>query len=243
MNEGHDEKVEARYTLRSNLQLSRYRRLTHKYVPGGNKIGQSSYEPEFRGIPNSEAEKSTGWGEIKLKSFVSIIAYWYDRNDIQEDDVFLDAGSGFGKVSILVGISGFWKNSYGIELLPSRHKIATQMLSASKKKFPTCKKLGSVILKCGSFLDYQYNQILRASSHIFMNAVVFNQSLLENFFHAIGKCKKLRYIAICFKRSDQKLIGSCVKDINFSHVHTFYDIRHSFGQKMVVLYSRYANHV
>lgn len=53
----------------------------------------------------------------------------FDHLELTEDDVLYDLGSGIGKIAIQAAITTTVKRVVGIEMMPSRHEIACDVLS------------------------------------------------------------------------------------------------------------------
>ncbi|GAU98496.1 hypothetical protein RvY_09634 [Ramazzottius varieornatus] len=127
-----------------------------------------------------EAWSSETYGETTFEFANEVIG----KLNIGEDDVFLDLGSGVGKVVLQAAAMCCCKKAYGIEIVNTRGGFAKGM----GKEFRSVmnwmgKKHGDFKLITGDFLDHV--NVIRESSIIFCNNFAFEVQLdlkLKNIF-------------------------------------------------------------
>jgi SAM-dependent methyltransferase len=117
-----------------------------------------------------------GYGETGFDSIEAIINNFKDK--FNDDTIFYDLGSGFGKIVYHIGLLHNVKKSCGIEYSKERHEIA---LSFNKKyDLPVAE---NIILINGNILDYDISD----ATVIYFDNTLFPQSINDSIYKMIPK--------------------------------------------------------
>jgi hypothetical protein len=137
-------------------------------------------------VQESDRVVSQASGEI----FYSSINKLFSKIVFKEQDVFVDLGSGLGKMVLQVYLQTAVNKVYGIELLPDLH--AKAILAAKKVQhdlscFTSERKLTFL---CGDFfkIDFQMATI------VFINAICFGQDILMKLGQIINTIPSIHTI-------------------------------------------------
>lgn len=141
-------------------------------------------------IQDTNTNVDTTYGEI-LGEGVSLIL---SKLDITEKDVFLDLGSGAGRVVLQVFLEKNIK-SIGIEFIEKRYKMAEESLRQLHEKINATK----VHFIKGDFFTENWSN----ATCIFMCNTCFTKEVMDKIMARLGSCKKLRYV-IMLKQLDTK---------------------------------------
>lgn len=116
------------------------------------------------------------YGEILFPSITKII----NKINIGPSDVFLDFGSGLGKVVVQFFLQTEIKSAYGIEINPTLHHTATQILNRMKQEQPHCfQNYRTLTFIRGNFLKTKLPQ----ATIVLLGSPCFSQPMLNE----IGK--------------------------------------------------------
>ncbi len=118
------------------------------------------------------------YGEILYPSIDKIIA----SISLTEQDVFIDLGSGKGKIATQFFLKSLVKEAYGIELLPELHRFALACVKRLEVEVPNffhnSRKLSFLL---GSFIEIPFTTATVA----LINSTCFTQSLLNELGNVI----------------------------------------------------------
>ena len=104
--------------------------------------------------------QATIYGEVCIEGMNQLLESFKD--EVKDDAIFLDIGSGFGKiVTYMAEIGGY--NSIGIELVEEKHEIAKKILWTNTKN--------KIKLIKGNIKDNL--EILKQADVVFCNCVLF----------------------------------------------------------------------
>lgn len=148
-----------------------------------NEISTEGNSSSFGNTQEITSNVIATYGEI-LQSGISLIL---SKIILTPDDLFLDLGSGTGRVVLQVylekGVS-----SCGIEFIEKRHKIAEQSLLdlQSKVNHPL------ILFIQGDFFTMDWSQ----ATIIFMCNTCFSPEMTEKIKKKMLTCKKLRYVIV-----------------------------------------------
>ena len=112
------------------------------------------------------------YGEILYPSIDKIIA----SISLNEQDIFIDFGSGKGQIVTQFFLKSLVKEAYGIEILPELHRVALSSAERIQNELPDFfhneRKLSFLL---GSFIDIPFT----TASVILVSSTCFTQSLLN----------------------------------------------------------------
>ena len=108
----------------------------------------------------------TKYGEVTFKGMEDLLNSF--KNEIKKDAVFLDIGSGYGKIVTYMAEIGDMK-SIGLELLKERHDIAKKILWSSKRD--------KIKLVHGDVRDNI--DLLKTADVVFSNCILFDLPTVE----------------------------------------------------------------
>ena len=144
-------------------------------------------------IDKNEKNFCSGYGEILLPGILKLI----ENIDITSDDVFLDLGSGLGKLCISFLLLTRIKHSIGIELEKNRYNISCL---ARKKFMPYI---------ANRRLDfYNYNIVdydLTKANIIYIGSLCFSDKLLKIISDKINHHSSIKYVITFNKLPDTYL--------------------------------------
>jgi precorrin-6B methylase 2 len=141
-------------------------------------------------IQDTNSNVDTTYGEI-MEEGVSLIL---SKLNLTEQDVFLDLGSGAGRVVLQVFLEKNIK-SIGIEFIEKRYKMAEESLRQLHEKINASK----VHFIKGDFFTENWSN----ATCIFMCNTCFTEDVMDKIMARLGSCKKLRYV-IMLKQLDSK---------------------------------------
>lgn len=110
------------------------------------------------------------YGEILATSVTKILSQF----KWTEADVFIDFGSGLGKLVAQVFLETSIKAAYGIEVVPEFHQLAWQATQSIQQDFPDLFIHRTLQFECADFLQTS----LPPATFAIINATCFSQSLL-----------------------------------------------------------------
>lgn len=176
-----------------------YDQLTQDYITTlyQGLSGFISYQP---GEKEAGEEKKVflTYGEILYPSVNKIINY---IGDISENDVFLDLGSGIGKVALQFFLKTPVKRAYGIEFSEARSEFAEKVYAQVKNEFPDL-FANNRTLDCytGNFLEAD----IKDATIIYTCSTCFSEELLSDMGKLIDTCPNIRYV-VSMKQIPSKL--------------------------------------
>jgi precorrin-6B methylase 2 len=141
-------------------------------------------------IQDTHKHVDTTYGEI-MEEGVSLIL---SKLNLTDQDVFLDLGSGTGRVVLQVFLEKNIK-SVGIEFIEKRYKMAQDSLRQLNEKINASK----VHFIKGDFFAENWSN----ATCVFMCNTCFTEEVMDNIMARLGSCKKLRYV-IMLKQLDTK---------------------------------------
>lgn len=160
------------------------------------------------------------YGEILYPSVTKFINY---IGDIREDDVFLDLGSGIGKVALQVFLKTPVKRAYGIEASEKRNDHAVKVYDQVKKEFPELFANGrSLDAYSANFLEAD----IKDATIIYSCSTCFSEDLLSDMGKLIDTCPNIRYV-VSMKQIPSKVPFDRILDIECTwdktkcYVYTF----------------------
>jgi len=147
----------------------------------------------------SEEEKKIAAQNQVFLTYGEIIApsvdYLLSIIELTEDDVFLDLGSGVGKLCLQVLMRSTAKKVYGIEAHEIRHSISEHAWKKVKRKRPYFGKSNrELIFLKDNFLNFDFSPV----TVIFMCSTCFGHELMESIATKINDAPLIR-IAISMK--------------------------------------------
>ena len=151
---------------------------TYQSLPNGYRISDADrkqIDPEGKGAV---------YGEILYESMANI----FKLMNLTEEDVFVDLGSGVGKVVFQAGLTQPIFKVKGIELSKDRFNTSVQVfdqLSTLLEPEEVDKWTGRVELIHGDILQQNYSDV----SHAFMCTTCFRDNLIAQIFH----CKVVKH--------------------------------------------------
>lgn len=111
-------------------------------------------------------------GEILVPSVDKLLS----SVSVSDDDIFIDLGSGSGKVVLQVFLQARVKKAIGIEIQPHLHQIALTLSKQIQSDLP------NFFLK-GRELTFLYGDFLKlpimGATIVFMNSICFDQTILS----------------------------------------------------------------
>jgi hypothetical protein len=133
---------------------------------------------KHRVMPCSDRFVSEAHGEI----FYSSINKLLSECVFKEQDVFVDLGSGQGKMVLQVYLQTAVQAVYGIELLPDLHDKA--MLAAKKVEHDMGQLCSGrkLVFECGDFFKINFQM----ATIVFINSICFGQDILIKLGHIIN---------------------------------------------------------
>jgi H3 lysine-79-specific histone-lysine N-methyltransferase len=128
------------------------------------------------------------YGEVE---YLSLIAF-AQKIHLNTNDVFLDLGSGLGKIcaSILLGTP--CKTAIGIEASLGLHEQAIKALPKLNVFLEPEEK--KIHLLQGNFLSPQYLPEVQRATVVFINSTAFTSDLLDKIGEMLNKCLSIRAI-------------------------------------------------
>lgn len=128
------------------------------------------------------------YGEVYYLSLMKFV----EEIKLQAEDVFLDLGSGLGKIctSILLGTS--CKQVIGIEASTSLHQQAIKILPKLDSFLgPNHKKIK---LLEGNFLAAEMLPEIKKATVVFINSTAFTYDLLDKISDMLNQCSNIRAV-------------------------------------------------
>ncbi len=110
------------------------------------------------------------YGELYYSSLMKVLSYL----KATKDDVFLDLGSGLGKLALSVYLRTPMLKVIAVEAVPEYHQQALTAFQNAKEAVPALFTKGSLDLICGNFLDMDFNQ----ATIVYSCSTCFSQELL-----------------------------------------------------------------
>jgi [histone H3]-lysine79 N-trimethyltransferase len=148
-----------------------------------NEISREAVSGSFGNTQEITSNVDATYGEMLSSSISTILS----KLILTPDDLFLDLGSGTGRVVLQVylekGVS-----SCGIEFIEKRHKIAEQSLLDLQSKITQ----PLVLFIQGDFFTMDWSQ----ATIIFMCNTCFSSDMKERIKNKLRTCKKLRYVIV-----------------------------------------------
>lgn len=142
--------------------------------------------------PNEQGHSSTKnlsetYGEILYPSMDKLISLLA----MTEDDIFLDLGSGKGKIVTQVFLNSCVKEAKGIEILPHLHQVAThtadRLITELPEFFSGNRKL--------TFIQEDFFQTsLTGSTLAYLGSTCFNQSMLHQLGALINQTPSIHTV-------------------------------------------------
>ena len=112
------------------------------------------------------------YGEILYPSIDKLLS----AISLTEQDIFLDLGSGIGKVVIQVFLTSCVKAAVGIEILSDQHQRAYHVAQRVRDELPEFYNGGRQL----AFLQGDFFQLsLQNATVVFMNSICFDQTMLR----------------------------------------------------------------
>jgi precorrin-6B methylase 2 len=141
-------------------------------------------------IQDTNKNVDTTYGEM-MEEGVSLIL---SKLTLTEQDVFLDLGSGTGRVVLQVFLEKNIK-SIGIEFIEKRYRMAEESLCQLNEKINASK----VHFIKGDFFTENWSN----ATCVFMCNTCFTEEVMDKIMARLGSCKKLRYV-ILLKQLEKK---------------------------------------
>ena len=134
-------------------------------------------EPE-----EADAKRDLRYGEILMSDFPKLLALLLNcsRCEEQEEDCFVDIGSGTGKLVLYAAMSGLL--SYGIELVQRRHNVGKEVLQALSHD----RRFGRASLRCADALSPSEAHIILGGSLFFCNNAVWSEQLTAEIVRGLA---------------------------------------------------------
>lgn len=184
----------------------------HYSVQDVSQIIEQQYgEKNGFGIDESERKKiedaggNSTYGEIVPESLDQILSYL----QLKSDDLFIDLGSGVGKVVIQTGLSTPAK-AMGYELSPSRYQLAQEIKQALIK---------DKVLLDPSKIEFVEDNIVNApfdrATVIFMCSTCFSDELMQKLADSIAKSPTVKY-AISLRQLPSSNFGTFTLEKTFN---------------------------
>ncbi len=130
------------------------------------------YQGAKQSLPRTRRNLAETYGEILLPAVDKILK----NISLTDDDVFLDLGSGMGKVTLQVFLRTMVKAAYGIEISADLHHYATQAAERVQQELPEFfhphRKL---TFSLGSFLEIPFHDATVA----LINSICFPPDVLD----------------------------------------------------------------
>jgi len=127
------------------------------------------------------------YGEILYPAVDAIINY----APVTEKDVFLDLGSGIGKVVLQWFFKSPIKTAYGIEAYHSRHEVARAVKKKIKAEMPELFVNGrNFHFHKGNFLDADFDRV----SIVFTCSTCFSDELMLSIGEKINKSRSIKRV-------------------------------------------------
>mgnify|MGYP001164281244 FL=1 len=121
-------------------------------------------------------ENNLIYGEITFQGALDLINNLKENNEINEDSIFVDIGSGYGKLPIifseLCDIS-----SIGIEIVKEKHDIALKTKWTNKKRIVTY--INNDFNNCKAIID--------VCNIIYVDCIMWDKALLEKLKNILPK--------------------------------------------------------
>jgi len=131
-----------------------------------------------RSQPAAERIISESYGEILYPSVNKLLSIL----NLQEDDVFWDAGSGLGKLAMQVFLSSKVKAVYGIEIIPELHQKACEAAQQLQRELPEFYSNNRALeFLLGSFLEVP----LENATVLFIGSPCFTPLMLDTLSYRI----------------------------------------------------------
>ena len=128
-------------------------------------------EPELESIRSVGGPKADTYGEMTARGFRNLAAGY----DINQNDSFLDLGSGQGALVLQAAQEYHVRNSVGIELSQVRHESALRLLSSA---FPQQEDKSSIItFVCGDAAGEQAAELLHSATVVWVSNLLFGDDL------------------------------------------------------------------
>jgi precorrin-6B methylase 2 len=155
-----------------------------------NEISTGANTSAFGNTQETTPNVDATYGEITEHGVSMILS----KIDIRPDDVFLDLGSGTGRVVLQVFLE---KNieSLGIEFIKKRYMMAEESLLKLKEKIDNPK----VHFVNGDFFTVNWSD----ATIIIMCNTCFTEDVMDKIITRLPTCKKLRYV-IMLKQLEKK---------------------------------------
>ena len=114
-----------------------------------------------------------------------------DELRITKNDVFVDLGSGLGKVSLQVYLATEAKTVYGIEISSIRHNDGTSIINIIKELQPELfDSKRQLILLNDDFLNFSFD----VATVLFMCSTCFNKEFMENLAEKTNSATNIRAV-------------------------------------------------
>lgn len=110
------------------------------------------------------------YGELYYPSVINMIK----RLNIQADDIFLDLGSGMGKLCLIIYLRSLCQHVIGVEAVSLYHQKGVEALKRARSAIPNLFNKGQLDLIEGNFLDFDLNQ----ASIVYTCSTCFSQALM-----------------------------------------------------------------
>lgn len=124
------------------------------------------------------SRSSATYGELTQTGARNLIRHL----DPKPQDVFLDIGSGVGKLVLQAAMSVGMRQCVGIERVRARHEYAVAALEYARQN--TCLKTDNVVFEFGNALDCD----LSRATKVFMCSTCFSPSFLTRVARKLAKC-------------------------------------------------------
>ena len=155
-----------------------------------NEISKGAHSTAFGNTQDITSNVDATYGEVTEDGIRTI----FSKLDITPNDLWLDLGSGTGRVVFQVFLE---KNipSCGIEFIDKRHDIAEESLLKLKQKVEN----PLVRFVHGDFFKVDWSE----ATIIFMCNTCFSDQMMDKIVNRLQTCNKLRYV-IMLKQLDNK---------------------------------------
>lgn len=194
-------------SIKEKVSPEEYDKLCQEYI---NTLYQGisgfiSYQPGEKEAAEPKKVFLT-YGEILYPSVTKFINY---LGDINENDVFLDMGSGIGKVALQVFLKTPVKRAFGIEASEKRNVHAVRVYDQVKKEFPELFENGrSLDGYVGNFLESDLKDV----TVIYSCSTCFSDELLSDMGKLIDTLPNIRYV-VSMKQIPSKVPFDRILDI------------------------------
>lgn len=151
--------------------------------------GATGYINYKRGEKEAQEAKQVylTYGEILHDAVCQLI----DWGDIHENDVFLDLGSGIGKVVMQWFFMTPIHSAYGIEAHQQRHETAKHALKSTYQEMPEMFTNGrEVHFERGNICDANFS----GATIVFTCSTCFSQELMMTIGQKVNKAKSVRRV-------------------------------------------------